>query len=146
MPTKELAAEIRRFSSEHPQGWGHDEWLDLLHTLSEEGHDISDGDAIGLTLESERLSQVLRRMELNGLGPKRVDALAEHFGTLWNLMSATPEELAQLPNVSRLLAEQILEVLQEAGGSSPLPGADPGSIGTSLGTHNQGLCSGGLGP
>lgn len=46
----DLVAEIRRFSSEHPQGWGHDEWFGLLHTLSEEGHDIGDGDAIGLAL------------------------------------------------------------------------------------------------
>ncbi|MFC1575245.1 helix-hairpin-helix domain-containing protein [Gemmatimonadota bacterium] len=112
MATNDLATEIRRFASEHPEGWGHEEWLGFLNGLSDAGHDIGDGDAVGLALESERLSNVLGRMEIKGLGPKRIDALAEHFGTLWNLMSASPEDLAQVPSVSRSLGEQILGVLQ----------------------------------
>jgi excinuclease UvrABC nuclease subunit len=73
---------------------------------------VSDSDGIGLALESERLAQVLRRMEIKGLGPKRIEALANHYGTLWNLMVASSEDVATLPNINRDLAEQILAVLQ----------------------------------
>lgn len=112
MATNDWATEIGRFASEHPEGWGHEEWLSLLNSLSEAGHDTSDGDVIGLALESERLSQTLGRMEVKGLGAKRIDALVGRFGTLWNLMSASPEDLAQIHGVSLSLAEQILEGLQ----------------------------------
>jgi hypothetical protein len=112
MTKNALNAEIRRFATEHPEGWGHDEWTGFLTHLSEVGHDVTDADEIGLALETERLSQTLRRMEINGLGPKRMEDVANHFGTLWNLMSASQEELTQVPSISRPLAEQILEVLQ----------------------------------
>jgi len=108
MTTHDFGAEIRRFASEHPEGWNHDHWTGFLQDLSEKGHDVSDGDAVGLALESEHLSQVLRRMNLKGLGPKRIDSLAGHFGTLWNLKSASPEDLAQLPSVPLSMAEKIL--------------------------------------
>ena len=109
MPTGDLTSEISRFSAEHPDGWGHEDWLGFLHRLSEAGHDVEDGDGIGLALENHRLSGVLRGMEIKGLGPKRIQALAGHFGMLWNLRNASPEDLAQLPSVSRSLAEQILD-------------------------------------
>jgi len=112
MQNKDLAAEISRFSSEHPEGWGHDEWQGFLHQLSESGYDTSDADGIGLALESQRLTRVLQGMDIKGLGPKRIVCITDHFGTLWNLMSASADDLAQLPSVSRPLAEQILEVLQ----------------------------------
>lgn len=112
MTNNDLATELRRFVDGHPEGWNHGDWLGFLHALSEGGHDTSDGDAIGLALETERLSRYLEGMKIKGLGPKRIAALAGHFGTLWNLRSASLEELAQLPKVPRAMAEQILEALR----------------------------------
>ncbi len=112
MSKVEMDAEISRFVSEHPEGWNHEQWSDFLHHLSEAGHDVGDSDSIGLALETERLTRILREMEIKGLGPKRIEGLAGHFGTLWNLMSASREEVAGLPNIPERLAEQILDVLQ----------------------------------
>ena len=112
MTKGELDAEIGHFVSRHPEGWNHDQWSGFLHHLAEVGHDVSDSDAIGMALEKERLTLTLRGMEIKGLGPKRIEGLASHFGTLWNLMSASREEVAGLPNISETLAEQILDVLQ----------------------------------
>ncbi|MFH1766018.1 MAG: helix-hairpin-helix domain-containing protein [Gemmatimonadota bacterium] len=112
MTTSDLLLELRRFAQDHPQGWAHDEWLGLLNDLGNAGHDLSDCDSVGLALEGERLSQTLQRMEVKGLGPKRIHAIVSHFGTLWNLMTATPEEVSLLPNVPRSLAGEILDILQ----------------------------------
>jgi hypothetical protein len=112
MPKDPLAAEISRFSSEHPEGWDHEDWLGFLHHLSGSGIEVSDADAIGSALEHERLSQVLGRMEIKGLGAKRIGGLATHFGTIWNLQSASPEEVAKAPGISQALVEQIFDVLR----------------------------------
>ena len=112
MSKVELDTEISRFVSEHPEGWNHEQWSDFLHHLAEAGHDVSDSDGIGLAVETERLTRTLRGMEIRGLGPKRIEGLVSHFGTLWNLMSATREDVAELPNIPESLAEQILDVLQ----------------------------------
>ncbi len=112
MAAHDLNPEIRRFAEEHPQGWGHDEWLDFLSSLAASGHDVSDSSGIGLALEHHRLALILQRMEIKGLGKKRIEAVADRFGTLWNLMNASAEEVAQLPSIPRSLAEQILDVLQ----------------------------------
>lgn len=112
MATHDLDFELQRFVEEHPQGWGHEEWLGFLSHLAAEGHDTTDPDGIGLALEHRRLVRVLQNMEIKGLGPKRIEAIANRYGTLWNLMAASPEEVAELPGIPRSLAEQILEVLQ----------------------------------
>ncbi len=112
MPTDNLDFELRRYVEEHPEGWGHDQWLGFLAYLSENGHDVSDSDGLGLALEHLRLVRVLQHMEIKGLGAKRVQAIADRFGTLWNLMAASPEDVAQIPSIPRGLAEQILDVLQ----------------------------------
>lgn len=109
---KELDFEIRRFVHEHPHGWSHDEWTGVTHHLAHLGHDVTDLDGLGLRLEHERLVQVLERMEIKGLGPKRTKAIANHFGTLWNLMSASHEEVAKSSGIPVALANQISDVLQ----------------------------------
>ncbi len=79
MTTDKLMLELRRFAEEHPQGWGHDDWLGLLDSLASQGHDVADRDGVGAALERERLRHTLQRMEMKGLGPKRMDALGEPF-------------------------------------------------------------------
>ena len=51
-------------------------------------------------------------MEMKGLGPKRIDALASHFGTLRNLMNASASDVAQVQSIPRSLAGQIVDTLQ----------------------------------
>jgi hypothetical protein len=108
----DLASEMERFVEEHPNGWDHDGWTGFLTHLANEGHDVWDRDGIGLGLERVRLVQVLNRMEVKGLGLKRTEAIADHFGTLWNLMCASSEEVARATGIPRALAEQISDVLQ----------------------------------
>jgi len=112
MTDNTLDQELLQFAQEHPEGWSHEDWLGLLAHLGSRGHDVSDSDGIGLGLEHHRLALVLRRMEIKGLGPKRIEALADRFGALWNLMSASPDDVARVPGVPRSLAEQVLDVLQ----------------------------------
>jgi hypothetical protein len=112
MTNHELDLELERFAQEHPEGWSHDQWMDLLSRLGSTGYDVSDIDGVGLALEHHRLVLILGRMEIKGLGPKRMEAVADRFGTLWNLMNASVDDVAQVPTVSRNLAAQILDVLQ----------------------------------
>jgi excinuclease ABC subunit C len=58
------------------------------------------------TLTSELLS-------VPGVGPARRRALLERFGSLAGVRSASPEELATAPGISRQLAERILDHLRE---------------------------------
>ena len=112
MATENLHHEITRFVEDHPHGWTHEEWLGLLHHLSLTGVTVADEGTIGLSLERERLTRVLGNLEIKGLGPKRREALTARFGTLWNLMDASPEEIARVPGVPLSLAHQISDVLQ----------------------------------
>lgn len=112
MASDNLLRELRSFVQEHPHGWSHDEWLGLLFHLSQKGIDTGDEEAIGRALERERLLHTLGNLGIQGLGPKRREALALHFGTLWNLMEATPDEIAGVQGLHRSLAHQIADVLQ----------------------------------
>lgn len=112
MAAIDLPTQLRQFVQDHASGWKHDEWLGLLFQLSESGFDTVDEAGIGLALEHERLVQTLAKMDIKGLGPKRIEALADHFGTLWNLMDAPPEAVAEAPGVPSALAHRIIEVLQ----------------------------------
>ena len=84
---------LEAFIEAHPYGWDHQAWLGLLAELEESGADVSDPEAIGLELENRRLAWELRRREVPGLGPKRIDAVVDRFGTLWSLRQAEAEEL-----------------------------------------------------
>jgi NAD-dependent DNA ligase len=112
MATDRISKEIRHFVQAHPHGWRHDEWLGFLYHLTQNGISTENEAAIGMALERERLSHTLGNMDIKGLGPKRREALADRFGTLWNLLEASPEEIARVPGVPRSLADQISEVLQ----------------------------------
>jgi hypothetical protein len=109
---QDTGPEVRRFVEEHPQGWGHEDWLEFLHRLYETGHEIPDPDGLGLAVERERLVQVLDRIELKGLGPKRREALTNHFGSLYDLCSTDSEHIARLTGIPRSLAEEVSRTLR----------------------------------
>jgi len=100
------------FVAEHPEGWGHHAWLTLLATLEQGGIDVSDAEAIGFELENRRLAAELRRREIAGLGPKRIEALVERFGTLWSLQHADIDQLAEIKTVPATLAEKVVAAVR----------------------------------
>jgi hypothetical protein len=105
-----LRKDLRDFISEHPEGWDHDAWLGLVDHLREHGHDVADTDAIGSTLERERLEQMLQKIPR--LGAQRVRLLTERFGTLWSLRRADTDEVAQAANIPQSLAARIASAIR----------------------------------
>jgi excinuclease ABC subunit C len=50
----------------------------------------------------------LKRRSVPGLGRKRLEAIANRFGTLHELQNASAEEIARVPGMNRALAEKVL--------------------------------------
>lgn len=105
----DLRADLRAFVQARPSGWGHDDWITFLDHLRERGHDTSDAEAIGLALERERLAATLERVQ--GMGPRRVQAVVERYDTLYSACRADVDELAALPGMNRSLAEKVRQAL-----------------------------------
>lgn len=103
----DLAGDLREFVGRHPEGWNHQEWSGLLDDLRARGHDVSDTGAVGRMLERERIGAALDGVP--GLGAKRVQTLSERFETLWHLRQASVDDVAQLPGITRPLAEKVVE-------------------------------------
>lgn len=104
-----LRKDLREFVQNHPGGWGHNEWIGLVNLLRDRGHDTSDTDRIGLALERERLTLVLERVP--GLGARRVQAVADRYPRIWNVMQAGAEELAVAANLPKAVAKRIKDAL-----------------------------------
>jgi len=98
---------LRGFVADHPEGWSHGHWQDLLHHLSEDGFDTGQPDQIGLELERERVRAVLEGAGIRGLGPKRREAVAARFGSLWHLRHASVEDLSEGSDLPTSLAEKL---------------------------------------
>ncbi|HEX8697074.1 MAG TPA: helix-hairpin-helix domain-containing protein [Longimicrobium sp.] len=108
--TADLRADLRDFASARPEGWGHDDWVGFLEHLRGRGHDTSDADAIGLQLERERLAVVLERVQ--GMGPRRVQAVVERFDTYWSLARADVDQIAAVPGMNLALAEKVRQAVR----------------------------------
>ncbi len=63
----------------------------------------------------ETQKQYLLR-SIPGVGPKLAQVLLAHYGTVANIVNASPKELAQLPGISAKCAQQICTVLHESPG------------------------------
>jgi len=101
----DLEIHLRTFAAGRPDGWTHDEWLGLLAQLTERGYDTSNPDSIGLHLERERI--VLWVSELRGVGPRRANAIADAYASLWQLSHAGPVEIAERARIPYFLAQAI---------------------------------------
>ena len=84
-----MTDRINSFIETHPNGWNHTQWLDLLAELGQEGMDVSEPDVVGLELGRGRMAWALRLHEVQGLGPKRVQALVDTYTTFWSLRQAS---------------------------------------------------------
>lgn len=98
---------LQAFIEAHPEGWDHEAWTGLLAELDTAGIDVSDTDAVGWELERVRLAWELRRKDVPGLGPKRIDAVVERFGTLWSLQHAQADQIAEIKTIHGKLAEKV---------------------------------------
>jgi Helix-hairpin-helix domain len=103
---------LKDFVVAHGEGWNHHEWLAFLTDLTDSGFDTSDPDRIGAALERERVSALLREAPVKGFGPKRRDAVADRFATVWSLRHASVDDLAEVPGVPRGLAEALHAALR----------------------------------
>lgn len=105
----DLRRDLRDFASARPEGWNHEDWLVFLESLRDRGHNVNDRDAIGLALERERLDLAL--CGIRGVGPRRRNALVEHFGTIWKLRNAEIADIVRVGSVPGVVAERIREKL-----------------------------------
>jgi excinuclease ABC subunit C len=102
---------LRDFVSAHDNGWNHHEWLGLLAELTDAGYDTTNPDHIGMALERERVKRTLEQTSVKGLGPQRREAVAQSFGTVWNLQHASVEDLSEIPGLHRGLAQALHQAL-----------------------------------
>lgn len=99
---------LRAFVERHPEGWNHDEWLGLLSELERDGQSVNEPAAVGRRLEMARLEWELDRRAVPGIGPKRRAAIVDRFESLRSLQSASIDDVAEVPTISRALAEKVL--------------------------------------
>ena len=107
-----MKERLRAFVERHPEGWNHEEWMGLLMDLQQDGADVGDPEQVGRALERTRLEWELARRTVKGLGPKRSDAIVARFGTLWRLRQASVDEVAEVPTITRTLAEKVVQAMQ----------------------------------
>lgn len=107
MSNAQMTDRLQAFIDRHPDGWDHDGWLSLLASLENDGVDVSDPEDIGRSLERTRLASTLRSKSVQGLGPKRIEAVVDRFGTLWNLQHASADEIADIPTIPSALAAKL---------------------------------------
>lgn len=106
----DLIRDLRDWATPRLSGWTHMDWTGLLESLRGRGHDVSDTETVGRSLERERLRLVLEGVE--GLGPRRAETLVERYGTLWSLRQAGAEEIAASTGISRALADRVVQTVR----------------------------------
>jgi hypothetical protein len=107
-----MQQHLDAFIAAHPDGWDHISWLGLLTELEQNGFDVTNPASVGEELEQRRLAWELRRRSVPGLGPKRIDAVVERFGTLWSLQHAEAEQLAEIRTIPGALAEKVVAAVR----------------------------------
>ncbi len=90
----------------------HDVGLALLMRIRDEAHRFAND--FNAELRSRKLRESLLD-EMPGLGPKRKDALLEHFGSIQKLRKATAAEIAEVAGLSNKLAGEVKAYLEARG-------------------------------
>lgn len=92
------------------------EALFLVQRIRDEAHRFA------ITFQRQRRSTSIMSQlsEVPGLGPKRVQGLLKHFGSVARLRRASVEELAAAPGLGLKLAEQILSHMNTEGTTAKL--------------------------
>jgi excinuclease ABC subunit C len=92
------------------------EGLYLLQRIRDEAHRFA------ITYHRQKRSKRMISSTLDdvpGLGAVRRKALLKKFGSLKRLMSASVDEIVEVPGIGRRTAEAILDALNAEGGSTP---------------------------
>jgi excinuclease ABC subunit C len=90
----------------------HNPGLQLLQSVRDEAHRF----ALGFhrqRRESRGFASIFD--DLAGIGPARRRALLNHFGSVEQMLAATPEELEGVPGVPAKTARRIYDQLHKAG-------------------------------
>ena len=90
----------------------HDVGLALLMRIRDEAHRFAND--FNAELRSRKLRESLLD-EMPGLGPKRKDALLEHFGSIQKLRKANAAEIAEVAGLSDKLAGEVKAYLEARG-------------------------------
>jgi excinuclease ABC subunit C len=90
----------------------HDVGLALLMRIRDEAHRFAND--FNAELRSRKLRESLLD-EMPGLGPKRKEALLEHFGSIQKLRKATAAEIAEVAGLSDKLAGEVKAYLEARG-------------------------------
>jgi hypothetical protein len=107
--TNGLSHHIQYFLVDHRDGWNHDDWLAFLHRLEEAGEDTSDPESIGAAMERAHLQTTLEHLDISGLGPKRIEALTNTYGSLGQLQRTASVHIADETRIPVALATRVLE-------------------------------------
>jgi hypothetical protein len=110
-----MTDRLDTFIEAHPDGWTHQDWLDLLGALKQEGVDVREPEKVGLELERRRVARMLASLEVPGLGPKRIQTLVDTFTTAWNLQRATAADLAEPRTIPQAVADRVFDALHRPG-------------------------------
>ena len=100
------------------------EALFLVQRVRDEAHRFA------IAFQRQRRSGAIasRLSEIPGLGPKRVQALLKHFGSVARLREASPDEIGGAPGVGPQLAVIIHERLSEHSSGAKLDRGDEGAL------------------
>jgi len=81
--------------------------LYLLQRIRDEAHRF----ALSYHVKVRRRTTMKSALEVPGIGPKRKRALIKQFGSVKGIKEASVEELAEVPGITRALAERLKEYL-----------------------------------
>ena len=82
--------------------------LHLIQRVRDEAHRFAV--SYHRTLRSKELSHSILD-EISGIGPKRKQALLQHFGSIEDIRKAKLDELLRVKNITHSVAEQIMKHL-----------------------------------
>lgn len=84
--------------------------LHIIQHIRDESHHHA---ILGHRAKREKVKRESVLQHIEGVGPKRRQALLKYLGGMQELKRASVEEIAKVPGISRLLAEKIHSTLQE---------------------------------